>query len=290
MAINIKEMKVVHKVKRLKSLVKKSASKTIGLVPTMGALHDGHLSLVKKAIESSDVVVVSIYVNPTQFNDKSDYARYPHTVKADIKALRELLRAQDIVFVPTDEEMYPEPDTRHFDFGKVEQVMEGPLRPGHFNGVGQIVSKLFMLVEPDKAFFGLKDFQQVAVIKNLVKQLGMNIEIVPCPIIREKDGLAMSSRNRLLEADRRAVAPIISKAIYAAAEKFGKEEIAEIKKSVVDTIDGTGLLKVEYFEVVDDTELVPIYSNADIDPSKKYYGCVAVQAGAIRLIDNVAMN
>lgn len=283
-------MVLTNNVNELRLLIKKSSAGNVGLVPTMGALHAGHLSLVKRAVESTSLVVVSVYVNPTQFNDKSDFSRYPRTIEADVALLQSVLRSNDIVFAPTDAEMYPEPDTRQFSFGNLEKVMEGPLRPGHFNGVGQVVSKLFKFVEPDKAFFGLKDFQQVAVIKNLVKQMGVDIEIVPCPIIREPDGLAMSSRNQLLEPKIREVAPAIYQTILKAATMFGKEEPEEIKKYVFSSLEATGLLVAEYFEIVDDVDLEVLNSNKQIDSSNKYYGCIAVQAGKIRLIDNIAMN
>jgi len=282
-------MKVTSKVDDLKRIIKESSLTPVGLVPTMGALHEGHLSLVSSAIASSSLVVVSIYVNPTQFNDKEDFSRYPRTTEADLDLLGKLLRETDVVFMPTDEEMYPERDERRFDFGNLEKVMEGPLRPGHFNGVGQIVSKLFLQVEPDIAFFGQKDFQQVAVIKNLVKQMNSDIKIVPCPIVREPDGLAMSSRNRLLVPDIREAAPAIFKTLSEIPIMFKKREIREIKQFVSEAIDSTKKLEVEYFEIVDDTELEPLTQNADIKNSRKYFGCVAVKAGKIRLIDNIAM-
>jgi pantoate--beta-alanine ligase len=282
-------MKIVERVDELKSLIQKSNLVPVGMVPTMGALHEGHISLVKNAINRAPLVVISIYVNPTQFNDKNDFNRYPRTTEKDIELLEGVLRPNDILFLPSDDEMYPEPDTRKFDFGNLEKVMEGPLRPGHFNGVGQIVSKLFMHVDPDIAFFGLKDFQQVAVIKNLVRQMGADIEIIPCPIVRENDGLAMSSRNSLLEPSIRNEAPVIYKSLSMASRMFGEREITEIKKIVSDIVESKGILEVEYFEIVDEIELVPLKKNEDIDRLKNYYGCIAVRAGKIRLIDNVAM-
>ena len=286
---NIMVMKIIEGVAELKSLIHEQGLTPVGLIPTMGALHEGHTSLVKKAINASPLVVVSIYVNPTQFNDREDFKRYPRTTEDDFRMLNEVLRPNDILFAPTDEEMYPEPDTRKFYFGNLENVLEGPLRPGHFNGVAQIVSKLFMYVEPHMAFFGLKDFQQVAVIKNLVEQMKSNIQIIPCPIIREKDGLAMSSRNRLLEPEIRKEVPVIHKSLMEAVSFFGLREINEIKIAVSEMIESTGILQVEYFEIVDDTELYPLKKNVEIDPTKKYYGCIAVKAGKIRLIDNIAM-
>ncbi len=282
-------MKIIERVADLKSLIHEPDLTPLGLVPTMGALHDGHISLVKRAISLSPLVVVSIYVNPTQFNDREDFNRYPRTTKEDISLLDKVLRPNDIVFTPTDEEMYPEPDTRKFDFDILENVMEGALRPGHFNGVGQVVSKLFSFVGPDLAFFGLKDFQQVAVIKKLVRQMGVDVQIVPCPIVREKDGLAMSSRNRLLEPAIRREVPVIFKSLVVAASMFGRKDINDIKEAVWDMIEARGILKVEYFEIVNDTDLSPIKNNDEIDPAKEYYGCIAVKAGKIRLIDNIAM-
>ena len=214
-------MLTVNTVKELKSAVKsaREAGKSIGLVPTMGALHEGHKSLVDRCRKENDVVVVSVFVNPTQFNNKEDLRTYPRTEEAD-KALLEAAGC-DVVFMPSVEEVYPEPDTRVFNLGPVAEVMEGPMRPGHFNGVAQIVSKLFMMVEPDRAYFGEKDFQQIAVIREMVRQEGFKLEIVPCPIVREADGLAKSSRNVRLSADARMAAPLIHK-ILAKSVDFAR--------------------------------------------------------------------
>jgi len=282
-------MKIAKRVDELKDLIRRSSLVPVGIVPTMGALHDGHISLVKEAIGRTPLIVVSIYVNPTQFNDKNDFNGYPRTTEEDIEVLERVLRPDDILFLPSDEEIYPEPDTRKFDFGNLDKVMEGSRRPGHFNGVGQIVSKLFTYVGPDIAFFGQKDFQQVAVVRNLVKQMGVDIEIVACPTVREKDGLAMSSRNRLLEPSARNEAPVIYKSLSLASGMFGKKEIFEIKRAVSDMVESKGILEVEYFEIVDDNDLVPLKRNDEIERSKNYYGCIAVKAGKIRLIDNIAM-
>lgn len=278
-------MKLVHTVSELKQLLGEARSQglCIGFVPTMGALHNGHLSLVQKAGEMSDYVVVSIFVNPTQFNDKSDLERYPRTLDADLKKLEG--SPCKLVFAPEVDEMYPEPDVRQFDFGMVEKVMEGERRPGHFNGVGQIVSKFFEIIKPDKAFFGMKDFQQIAVIKQMVKILKFNdIEIVPCPIVRESDGLAMSSRNTLLDAQHRANAPVIYQTLSKAKELSKSMEITELKKWVVETIDKNPYLETEYFEIVDDEQLQPI-TGWELDCTK--VGCIAVHCGKIRLIDNI---
>lgn len=281
-------MIVVSKKEELKEMIRTCRTSSVGLVPTMGALHEGHLSLIKRSIESTQTTVVSIYVNPTQFNDKTDFSRYPRTLEADLAFIETTMRKDDIVFAPSDEEIYPEVDNRSFGFGNLDHVMEALHRPGHFNGVGQVVSKLFDIVRPDMAFFGLKDFQQVAVIKNLVKQMGVPITIVPCPIIREADGLALSSRNRLLDPAVRKVAPEIYRTLQQTVGMFRHETISDIKLFVRERIDATGLLNVIYFEIVDDIDLIPL--DDDTTPSDKhYYGCIAVQAGDIRLIDNIAL-
>ena len=254
----------------------------MGLVPTMGALHEGHISLVKTCKEGNDVAVVSVFVNPTQFNDKEDLKRYPRTLDKDVALLEK--NGCDYVFAPSVEEMYPEEDTRVFNFGYVESVMEGAKRPGHFNGVGQIVSKLFDAVQPHRAYFGMKDFQQVAVIKNMVKQLHYNLEIVPCPIIREADGLAMSSRNTLLEPEYRKNAPHIHAVLQEATKLTSEMSVDELKQWVTEEINKNPYLEVEYFEIVDDTELKTI---RDWKENNVKVGCVAVYAGKIRLIDNI---
>ena len=262
----------------------KSSGKSVGLVPTMGALHNGHLSLVKKAKEECDIVVVSIFVNPTQFNDPNDLKRYPRTLDADVKLLESV--GCDLVLAPAVDEMYPEPDNRKFDFGYIEKIMEGPSRPGHFNGVAQIVSKLFTIVKPHKAFFGMKDFQQIAVIRSMVSQLHFNIEIIACPIIRESDGLAMSSRNTLLEKEYRKVAPEIYASLCKAKDIYETKSVTDLKKWVSDKIDSNGLLKTEYVEIVDEMSLK--LTEKWSEPGHKVI-CVAVQAGKIRLIDNIVL-
>ena len=277
-------MLVVKEVEELKSIIEKEKSegKTIGFVPTMGALHEGHLSLVEKAGQETDYVVVSIFVNPTQFNDKEDLAKYPRDLSSDLQ----LLEASDcrLVFAPEVETMYPEPDMRQFNFGQLEQVMEGRFRPGHFNGVAQVVSKLFYMVEPDKAFFGQKDFQQLVIIKSLVRQLNMPVEIVSCPIIRESDGLAKSSRNMRLTPEHRMHAPHIYRTLKSAAGKTGEMSVKEIKQLVVDEIDKDPFLKTEYFDIVDDEELQPVIAwSQEVNKT----GCIAVFCGKIRLIDNI---
>ncbi|BDX37439.1 pantothenate synthetase [Tenuifilaceae bacterium CYCD] len=256
--------------------------KTIGFVPTMGALHEGHASLVKKAVEENDFVVVSIFVNPTQFNDKNDLRNYPRTPEKDIALLNNL--GVHYVFMPTESEIYPVPDTRQFDFGLLDKVMEGEHRPGHFNGVAQIVSKLFEIVKPHRAYFGQKDFQQLAIIRKLVKMLNFNIEIVACPILREKDGLAMSSRNLLLDPEKRASAPLISKTLFDARNKMLEMSVKNLIDWVVNSINGDSHLSVEYFELSNAITLEPI---KDWNDAEHIVGCIAVSAGNVRLIDNV---
>lgn len=258
---------------------------TVGLVPTMGALHQGHLSLVKRAVADNKVVVVSIFVNPTQFNDKSDLSRYPRNLNADLKLLED--SGCSIVFAPDTNEIYPEPDTRTFDFGDLDKVMEGKHRKGHFNGVAQIVSILFELIKPDRAYFGLKDFQQLVIIKKLVKMLNLQTEIVPCPIIREPDGLAMSSRNELLSDEERKNAPFIYEILQEANNQTGKKSVKELINWVINKINSNTYLTVDYFEIVNDKNLQPVTSWED---DCKKVACIAVFCGKIRLIDNYFLN
>lgn len=260
----------------------KKEGKKIGFVPTMGALHEGHLSLVKECKKNSDVTVVSIFVNPTQFNDSEDLKRYPRTLDKDVELLKTV--DCDIVFAPSVEEVYPEPDTRKFDFGYLESVMEGAKRPGHFNGVGQVVSRLFDIVRPDKAFFGMKDFQQVTIIKNMVKQLKYNIEIIPCPIIREENGLARSSRNALLDEDHKKNATHIYATLKKARTLVSEMGVKELKQWIADEINNNPFLDTEYVEIVDNTTLKVVENWTE--PGTKV-ACVAVYAGKIRLIDNI---
>ena len=257
----------------------------IGFVPTMGALHAGHISLVKQAISETQVVVVSIFVNPTQFNDKSDLEKYPRNLEADLKLLEKT--GCQIVFAPKTEEIYPEPDTRKFEFGELETVMEGIHRPGHFNGVAQVVSKLFDIVKPDKAYFGLKDFQQLAIIKEMVTQLNLPVEIVPCAIVREESGLAMSSRNELLSAEERKNAAVISESLFQAYELKEQKSVNELQNWIADNINKNPYLNVEYVEIVDDRRLQHVKS---WDEKGGKVCCVAVFCGKVRLIDNIVFN
>ena len=255
-----------------------------GLVPTMGALHTGHLSLIDRAISENGNVVVSIFVNPTQFNDRNDLKNYPRNTGKDLAALAYLLRPNDIVFIPDEKEMYPEPDSRVFDFGHLDTVMEGKHRSGHFNGVGQIVSKLFEAVHPAKAYFGEKDLQQLAVIRKLVSIINSPVEIIGCPIVREADGLAMSSRNQLLNSKERNEAAKIYQALSKVPILSGQFSVEEIKHRTIDDINQSPLLSVEYFEIVDGDNLLPI---SRWEGTSSIYGCVAVRAGKVRLIDNI---
>jgi len=275
-------MEVTQYSSSLRGLLEGAGDKTVGFVPTMGALHRGHISLVKAARRKCDVVVASVFVNPTQFNDSRDLQTYPRMLDHDLNELEKA--GTDIVFVPSAEEIYPEPDERVFDFGSIGKVMEGSSRPGHFNGVAQVVSRLFDIVRPDKAYFGEKDFQQVAVIKEMVRQLDYNIEIVSCPIIREEDGLAMSSRNMLLEPEYRKAAPLIYKTLREAVAMKEKESPEEIKSRVISTINKSPYLKVLYFSIVNADSLLEVTSWREGCPVQ---GCIAVQAGRVRLIDNI---
>ena len=276
------EMKQTYTVAGLRAELDKHSDKSIGFVPTMGALHEGHISLVERAREENDMVVVSLFVNPTQFNDPEDLRKYPRTIDSDLHLLEKA--GADIVFIPSVEEVYPEPDSRRFDFGNIDKVMEGATRPGHFNGVAQVVSRLFDIVKPGRVYFGEKDFQQIAIIKELVKQLDIDVKIIECPIVREGDGLAMSSRNALLTPEHRAAAPGIYSALREAVMLKDMLSVAEVEDHVRRTVEKNPLLQVIYFNIVDADTLIKI---SGWDEAKKIQGCIAVQAGAVRLIDNI---
>ena len=261
-----------------------------GFIPTMGALHDGHISLVNTAVSSCPIVVVSIFVNPAQFNNKEDFKNYPRTIDKDLDLLGKVMRENDIIFIPGVHEIYPKEDNRIFRFGNLDKVMEGLHRPNHFNGVAQVVSRLFDIVKPDMAFFGQKDFQQLTIIKELVRQTGNVVKITGCPIIRESDGLAMSSRNQLLEPDIRKKAGIIFRTISEAAAMTANNEITIINEFVKNSINRVDGFTIEYFEIVDDVELIPLVSKSDVRKGMKYFGCIAVKAGKIRLIDNIEIS
>jgi len=277
-------MKLLRNSTNLKQLLSEYRvnNKTIGFVPTMGALHKGHLSLVNCSVSENDISVVSIFVNPTQFNNKEDLRNYPRNEKEDLNLLFDT--GCDIVFIPEEKDMYPEEDKREFNFNGLDKVMEGKYREGHFNGVAQIVSKLFKIVKPEKAYFGKKDFQQVAIIKHLTKHYlqNLNIEIIPCEIIREADGLAMSSRNMLLNEDQRKTAANINKIMNSFCDEYKFFSIKDLKNQIKTEIDNIKGLKTEYIEIVDNVTLREV---VEVIPEKTT-ACIAVFAGNIRLIDN----
>ncbi len=277
-------MKVFSTIADLKAEVaaQKAAGKTIGLVPTMGALHAGHASLVKKCAAENDIAVVSVFVNPTQFNDKNDLKNYPRTLEKDAELLQSV--GCNLIFAPSEDEIYPEPDTRVFDFTPLDKVMEGKYRPGHFNGVAQIVSKLFDIVTPDRAYFGEKDFQQLAIIREMVKQLGLSLEIIACPIVREADGLALSSRNARLTDSQRKKAVTISKVLFESRNFAPSKPIAELTDWVIDNVNKESELRVEYFEIVDGNTLQAV---SDWNQTDYIVGCITVFCGEVRLIDNI---
>ena len=279
-------MEIVKTIKALneKLFSARNSGKSIGLVPTMGALHAGHASLIRRSVSENDITVVSDFVNPTQFNDPNDLLRYPRTFEADCQLVEAI--GADYIFYPSVEEMYPEADTRTFSYPPIDSVMEGPRRPGHFNGVCQIVSKLFYAVNPDRAYFGEKDFQQIAVIKAMVADLKIPVTICPCPIVREADGLALSSRNALLSADERNLAVNISKILFASKEFAHAHTVDETLAFVVDSINAHEGLEVEYYEIVDGDSLQKVSSWND---SESIVGCITVYCGQlpVRLIDNI---
>ena len=279
-------MKVFQKIVELQNELfrVRKEGKVIGLVPTMGALHEGHASLVERSVKDNDITVVSVFVNPTQFNDKNDLKNYPRTLEADCKLLESV--GADYVFAPTVEDMYPVPDTRHFEYPPVSTVMEGAHRPGHFNGVCQVVSRLFYIVKPQRAYFGEKDWQQIAVVKAMVRHLGINVQIVECDIVRDKDGLAKSSRNTLLSKEERAIAPTIYKALKSSLTYAKKHTVKETHDKVVADINAVDGLDVEYFSIVDGNTLQDIENWED---TPYVVGCITVYCGKtpIRLIDHI---
>ena len=277
-------MKLVHTIQELRAEldIQRKAGKKIGFVPTMGALHEGHASLVRRAVAENEIVVVSVFVNPTQFNDKNDLLKYPRTLEADCELLEK--EGAAYVFAPSVEEIYPEPDTRQFSYAPLDTVMEGKYRPGHFNGVCQVVSKLFMMVEPDVAYFGEKDFQQLAIIREMVKQMNFPLQIVGCPIVREADGLALSSRNARLSDEQRKQALEISQTLFKSQEYAASHTLEETQKFVEEGIAAAEGLELEYFEIVDGMTLQKIASWEDTD---YVVGCITVFCGEVRLIDNI---
>lgn len=277
-------MKVIHTIKDLQAelSVLKAQGKKVGLVPTMGALHAGHASLVKHSVNENEVTVVSVFVNPTQFNDKNDLVKYPRTLDADCKLLKAC--GATYAFAPSVEEMYPEPDTRQFSYAPLDTVMEGAFRPGHFNGVCQIVSKLFEAVKPHRAYFGEKDFQQLAIIREMVRQMQFDLEIVGCPIVREEDGLALSSRNARLSAEERENALKISQTLFKSRTFAATHTVSETLKFVEDAIAAVPGLRLEYFEIVDGNTLQKV---DNWNQTSYVVGCITVFCGDVRLIDNI---
>ena len=277
-------MQVINTIAQLQDILVSERAKgmSIGLVPTMGALHEGHASLVRKSVSENDITVVSIFLNPTQFNDPKDLERYPRTLESDCAILEEC--GAQIAFAPSVGEIYPEPDTRQFSYPPTDSVMEGARRPGHFNGVCQIVSKLFMITDPDRAYFGEKDYQQIAVIRRMVEDLKFRVDIIPCPVIREADGLAMSSRNTLLAPDEKAIAPNIYR-ILQESKSLGLT-VSETREWVVSNINEIPGLEVEYYSIVDGDTLADI---EDWSSSDSVVGCITVYCGKtpIRLIDHI---
>ena len=279
-------MKLIQTIDELQKELEilRNEGKTIGLVPTMGALHEGHASLVRRAVVENDVVVVSDFVNPTQFNDPNDLLKYPRTLDADCDLLER--EGAKIVFAPSVDEMYPEPDTRQFSYAPLDTVMEGKYRPGHFNGVCQIVSKLFMIVGPDRAYFGEKDFQQLAINREMVKSLEMPVQIVGCPIVREFDGLALSSRNARLSDMERKQALNISKTLFDSVKFAENHTVVETQQMVENAIRNADGLELEYFEIVDGNTLQKITAWEDTNYA---VGCITVFCGDVRLIDNIKL-
>lgn len=277
-------MKVIHTIKDLQAelTVLRAQGKKVGLVPTMGALHVGHASLVKRSVSENGVTVVSVFVNPTQFNDKNDLAKYPRTLDADCRLLEDCGAA--FAFAPSVEEMYPQPDTREFSYAPLDTVMEGAFRPGHFNGVCQIVSKLFDAIQPDRAYFGEKDFQQLAIIREMVRQMNYKLEIVGCPIVREEDGLALSSRDKRLSAQERENALNISRTLFKSRTFATSHTVSETQKMVEEAIEAAPGLRLEYFEIVDGNTLQKVNSWED---AQYVVGCITVFCGEVRLIDNI---
>ena len=281
-----KKMKIFNKIVDLQNQLfeDRKQGKEIGLVPTMGALHEGHASLVKRSVKENGITVVSVFVNPTQFNDKNDLKNYPRTLDADCALLEQC--GADYVLAPSVEEIYPTPDTRQFEYPPVSTVMEGAHRPGHFNGVCQVVSRLFYIVKPTRAYFGEKDWQQIAVVKAMVRHLGLGVQIVECDIVRDKDGLAKSSRNTLLSPDERAIVPAIYKALKDSVKYAKNHTVTETHDKVVEQINKVEGLDVEYFSIVDGNTLQDIN---DWDDSPYVVGCITVYCGKtpIRLIDHI---
>lgn len=278
-------MKIFHTISETRAWLdeQKAAGKSSGFVPTMGALHRGHTELIRRSVSENDITGCSIFVNPIQFNNPEDLEKYPRTLETDVAMLEEA--GCDLVFVPSVKEMYPEPVTEKYHFGPLEQVMEGAHRPGHFNGVAVVVKKLFDIFQPDRAYFGEKDYQQLAIIRALVKMKNIPVGIVPCPTVREADGLAMSSRNRRLTPEERAIAPEIYRTLDLAADLAGIKSVAEVKQLACDRLTEKGFV-VDYFEISDAVTLQPVDA---WDQAPEIIGCVAAFLGNVRLIDNLIL-
>ena len=278
-------MKVLRTVGELRQAMEshRNAGQTIGLVPTMGALHAGHLSLMERSCRDNDITVASIFVNPTQFNNATDLKTYPRTEEKDCALLEKA--GVDYAFVPSVEEIYPEPDTRVFDLGEVAEVMEGAMRPGHFNGVAQIVSRLFSYVNPTRAYFGEKDFQQIAVIRRMAQLEGFDFEIIACPIVREAAGLALSSRNVRLTPEQRQIAPAIHRTLARSLDMTRDKSVGEVKQWVKEEIDRQPFMTTEYYEIVNPLTMQP--TDSWMTPDGPAVGCVTVYCGDVRLIDNI---
>ena len=276
-------MLIFHQIIEVKSYVaqRKQQNKTIGFVPTMGALHQGHISLIDASKKVCDITICSIFVNPTQFNNAGDLSRYPRTPEVDIQLLENA--GCDALYMPDVKDIYPETDTRHFDFGYIDTVLEAAHRPGHYNGVGQVVSILLAGIAPHKAFFGSKDYQQVMVVKSLVKQLKLDVDIISCPILREEDGLAMSSRNTLLTYEERKIAALVPKMMQQAKALVKEQGIEAAKTFITNEISKVSIMKLDYYEVCNADTLEPLIK---INPNKKAISLIAVFVGNIRLIDN----
>ncbi|MCK4677413.1 MAG: pantoate--beta-alanine ligase [Bacteroidales bacterium] len=279
-------MRVFEKISETHNFLKtvKARGLSVGFVPTMGALHRGHISLIEQSLKENNFTVCSIFVNPIQFNKKSDLKNYPRETTSDFQKLKS--SGCNMVFMPSNDEMYPEPVNTQYDFGQLDKVMEGKHRPGHFNGVAIVVRKLFEIIMPDKAYFGEKDFQQLAIIQYLVKKNNIPVNIVPCPIIRENDGLAMSSRNVRLTPAERKEAPVIFQLLKQAKEKVPSLPVEASGKWIKEEFNKYPSIKFEYFEIVDMETLQPVKEWGEC---KKIIACVAVHLGKIRLIDNIIL-
>lgn len=280
-------MKIINTVAALQQAVTEAKQQglSVGLVPTMGALHEGHASLIRQSVAENQLTVVSVFVNPTQFNDPKDLQHYPRTFEADAQLIASL--GGDVVFAPSVEEVYPQEDTRVFAYPPIDTVMEGARRPGHFNGVCQIVSKLFDMVSPDKAYFGEKDFQQIAVVRAMMRDLGYKFQLVPCPIVREESGLALSSRNALMSDEERVLATNIYRTLRESVDYTQSHTVAETQQFVVEQLNALEGLEVEYYEIVNGETLQSVTSWQD---APHIQGCITVFCGArpVRLIDNIA--